>query len=77
LNVNHRSSARPRPTSRLRPAASEVDRLWASNEKAARLLDWRPQYGGIDGLKRGLALTVEWFRDPANLKAYKADVYNI
>ena len=62
---------------RLRPAASEVDRLCASNEKAARLLGWRPQYGGVEGLKRGLARTVEWFRDPVNLKAYKADVYNI
>ena len=62
---------------RVRPAASEVDRLRASNAKAARLLGWRPQYAGLDGFKRGLARTVEWFRDPANLRAYKADVYNI
>jgi len=64
-------------TQRLRPKASEVDRLWASNEKAERLLDWRPEHGGIEGLRRGLSRTIEWFRDSANLAAYKADVYNI
>jgi len=62
---------------RLRPAASEVDRLWADNAKAARLLGWKPHYAGMDGLRRGLSETIEWFRDPANRGAYKADVYNI
>ena len=62
---------------RMRPAASEVDRLWASNAKAARLLGWTPEYAGRDGLRRGLSATIEWFRDPANLRAYKADVYNL
>ncbi|MGH7863442.1 MAG: NAD-dependent 4,6-dehydratase LegB, partial [Candidatus Binataceae bacterium] len=28
---------------RMRPAASEVDRLWADNGKAARLLGWKPE----------------------------------
>lgn len=62
---------------RMRPAASEVDRLWASNAKAARLFGWTPEYAGRDGLRRGLSETIEWFRDPANLRAYKADVYNL
>lgn len=62
---------------RLRPAASEVERLWGSNEKARRLLGWSPAHGGRDGLKAGLARTVEWFRDPANLARYKAGQYNI
>ncbi|RJF89920.1 NAD-dependent epimerase/dehydratase family protein [Oleomonas cavernae] len=62
---------------RLRPAASEVERLWASNDKARRLLGWRPAHGGRDGLARGLAKTVDWFRDPANLARYKAGQYNI
>lgn len=60
---------------RMRPAASEVDRLWADNGKAARLLGWRPEYAGLEGLRRGLSETVEWFRDPNNLRAYKADAY--
>ncbi|WP_428528973.1 NAD-dependent 4,6-dehydratase LegB [Pseudorhodoplanes sp.] len=62
---------------RMRPAASEVERLWASNVRAKQLLGWAPEYGGKEGLRRGLAETIEWFRDPANLAAYKADVYNI
>ncbi len=62
---------------RVRPAASEVDRLCASNEKARRLLDWAPAYAGEDGLRRGLALTAEWFTRPANLARYKTGRYNI
>lgn len=62
---------------RLRPEASEVDRLWAANEKAAQLFNWRPNYGGRDGFRRGLAETVEWFLKPENLRSYKADIYNI
>jgi NAD dependent epimerase/dehydratase len=62
---------------RMRPAGSEVERLWADNAKARELAGWTPQYGGIDGLRRGLAETVEWFSEPANLRRYKAGLYNI
>ena len=62
---------------RLRPENSEVERLWASNAKAQALLGWQPAYGGRDGFLRGLAETVAWFREPANLAAYKADIYNL
>lgn len=62
---------------RLRPEKSEVDRLWAANEKAGRLLDWQPSYGGVDGFRRGIAETVAWFREPSHLGAYKADIYNL
>lgn len=62
---------------RLRPANSEVERLWAANDKAARLFNWTPAYGGRAGFKRGLTETVDWFADPANLIGYKADRYNI
>ena len=62
---------------RLRPEKSEVERLWASNTKARELLGWQPQYGGRDGFMRGLAETISWFRERANLSAYKADIYNI
>ncbi|MDO9371791.1 MAG: NAD-dependent 4,6-dehydratase LegB, partial [Gammaproteobacteria bacterium] len=34
---------------RLRPEKSEVERLWASNDKARDLLGWQPQYGGLEG----------------------------
>ena len=62
---------------RLRPTDSEVERLWADNSKARRLTGWRPAYAGIEGLRRGLTETVEWFLDPRNLCAYKANRYNI
>jgi nucleoside-diphosphate-sugar epimerase len=62
---------------RVRPAKSEVERLFAGNEKAKRLCGWEPEFGGLDGFKRGLALTAEWFADPDNLRRYKADIYNI
>lgn len=63
--------------SRLRPANSEVERLWADNAKALSLFGWAPAYGGREGLKRGLAETAEWFMRPENLRGYKADIYNI
>lgn len=62
---------------RLRPEKSEVNRLWADNSKAKRLLDWEPEYGGRDGFRRGLKETAEWFTNPENLKKYKSDIYNI
>ena len=62
---------------RLRPEKSEVERLWADNSKAKKLLGWAPLYGGRDGLRRGLEDTVVWFTNPANLANYKADIYNI
>jgi len=63
--------------SRLRPENSEVERLWADNSKAKRLFDWQPSYGGREGFKRGLAETALWFSEPANLRSYKADIYNL
>ncbi|HEU4698113.1 MAG TPA: NAD-dependent 4,6-dehydratase LegB [Gemmatimonadales bacterium] len=62
---------------RVRPTLSEVDRLWASNAKAERLLGWRPEYGGREGFRRGLEQTVAWFTESAHLARYKADIYNL
>ncbi|MBU6234699.1 MAG: NAD-dependent 4,6-dehydratase LegB [Alphaproteobacteria bacterium] len=62
---------------RLRPENSEVERLLACNKKAKALLGWEPEFAGRDGFKRGIALTAEWFKNPENLKAYKADIYNV
>ena len=62
---------------RLRPTKSEVERLWADNQKAKRLLGWEPLYNGKEGLKRGLADTAAWFTREENLRNYKADIYNI
>jgi NAD dependent epimerase/dehydratase len=62
---------------RLRPAASEVERLLADNRRARELVGWTPEYAGLGGIERGLTETVAWFRDPANLAGYKAGAYNL
>jgi dTDP-glucose 4,6-dehydratase len=62
---------------RLRPQASEVERLWADNAKAEALFGWAPAFAGIEGLRRGLIETLEWFGDPHHLAAYRADRYNV
>jgi len=60
---------------RMRPAKSEVDRLLACNKKAKRLLGWTPEFGGVEGFKRGLALTAAWFQNPENLARYRVGTY--
>ena len=60
---------------RLRPEASEVERLWADSTLMQSLTGWSPEYGGGDGFARGLRETIDWFSDPANLSRYKADRY--
>jgi dTDP-glucose 4,6-dehydratase len=62
---------------RVRPQASEVERLCGANAKAARLLGWQPEYGGRDGLKRGLEETIAWLADPANLARYRPGSYTL
>jgi NAD dependent epimerase/dehydratase len=62
---------------RLRPAGSEVERLWADNNLVKELSGWTPQYHGIEGLSKGLQETIAWFSNPSNLSRYKAGLYNI
>jgi NAD dependent epimerase/dehydratase len=62
---------------RLRPTNSEVNRLWADNSKARKLLDWSPKFEGELGFKKGLGLTIEWFQQAENLEPYKSGIYNL
>ena len=62
---------------RIRPKRSEVDRLFACNKKAKLLLDWEPQYAGLDGFKKGLEKTIEWFVKAENLSKINTKIYNI
>jgi NAD dependent epimerase/dehydratase len=62
---------------RLRPEKSEVERLWADNTKAKNTLKWEPKFGGIEGFRKGLEKTIEWFTIPTNLANYKSNKYNI
>jgi NAD dependent epimerase/dehydratase len=58
---------------RLRPEKSEVFRLCGSNKKIKQYTPWVPQYT----LKNGLSETITWFKNPENLKQYKAHIYNL
>ena len=62
LGVDAKPSAE---AERIRPQASEVGRLRADNAKAARLIGWKPEYGGLDGLRRGIERTVAVVSRPA------------
>jgi dTDP-glucose 4,6-dehydratase len=62
---------------RLRPEKSEVERLCAANDKARRVLDWRPRFGGLDGLRRGLNETATWFSKPEHLRLYRPEIFNL
>jgi dTDP-glucose 4,6-dehydratase len=62
---------------RLRPENSEVERLWADNSKAIEILGWKPSYAGLNGLREGLAKSIDWFTQLDNLKLYKSGIYNL
>ena len=56
---------------RLRPRKSEVYRLLCENSKAKKILNWRPQFHGRNGLKKGLRKTIDWFSVLENFQKYK------
>jgi NAD dependent epimerase/dehydratase len=56
---------------RIRPAESEVERLWADSTRARDLLGWSPRVP----LDEGLARTVRWIAD--NLERYKSGIYAV
>jgi len=58
---------------RIRPKKSEVQRLCCDNTKLCTLTNYTPKINIREGLKR----TIDWFTEPANLKKYKADIYNV
>lgn len=56
---------------RLRPKASEVERLCSDNSKALRLMNWLPG----TSLDDGLAQTIDWVRD--NLDRFRVNQYTV
>ena len=62
---------------RLRPKKSEVNRLWADNNKIKTLTNWEPQYAGTNGFQEGLKKCIDWYRQPENLALFKTNIYNI
>ncbi len=62
---------------RLRPDKSEVNRLFCDNRKALKLLDWQPEFAGVDGFRKGLEHTVHWFQEAKNLQLYRFGDYTL
>ncbi|MDC3170840.1 NAD-dependent 4,6-dehydratase LegB [Prochlorococcus sp. AH-716-E13] len=58
---------------RKRPSDSEVNRLFGCNKKIFSLTDWRQNYSGYEGFKKGLKLTIDWFTNSKNLSLYRSD----
>ena len=61
---------------RLRPDKSEVNRLLSNNQKAKKILNWKPELVKHNGLKKGLSLTIEWFKNNINRVNFKSKSYN-
>jgi NAD dependent epimerase/dehydratase len=56
---------------RIRPRASEVERLFCDNRKLLENTDWRPKHT----LDTGLMKTIDFLRN--HLPVYKTDIYNV
>ena len=61
--------------SRVRPAGSEVMRLFGDNSKLKKHTDWYPQFGGLDGFRNGLQKTCTWFvSNSSNFSSLSYDI---
>ncbi len=58
---------------RLRPPASEVERLCCDDGLMRELTGFAPSYT----LEKGLRETIDWFSDTENLKRYKTEIFNV
>ena len=58
---------------RIRPEKSEVLRLKCENSKLKTACGFVPSLS----LRQGLESTIRWFTEPANLRRYKGNLYNV
>jgi len=58
-------------TKRIRPAQSEVERLYCDNSKIITHTKWQPEFN----LKSGLLKTIAWIKENSN--QFNSDIYNI
>jgi len=58
---------------RIRPANSEVFRLWGDNTLIKGLTGFKPEYS----IEAGLKETINWFKKPENLNKFKSGIYNL
>ena len=50
---------------------------FAGYKKIKGFTNWKPKYSGKKGFYKALEITINWFKNPKNLKLYKSDVYNV
>ena len=62
---------------RMRPEASEVERLCGDSSKMFRISGWKPEHGGEEGLRRGLEKTIVWFTRTENAAGYRPNHYAV
>ena len=61
---------------RFRPDNSEVNRLFGDNSLLKDLTSWEPEYNGIEGFRKGLNKTIQWFLNLDNLRYYRPQEYS-
>lgn len=61
---------------RLRPEASEVERLAGHPGLAGELMGWAPSGSGVDYLSRGLDITIDWMRNHDPRSLHRAAAYH-
>ena len=57
---------------KVRPNLSEVNRLLGCNKKLIEKTEWKPRFTGVDGFKKGLKETIQWFTKKENLEFYNS-----
>jgi dTDP-glucose 4,6-dehydratase len=60
---------------RLRPEASEVERLWSDSSRMKNTFGWSPERANTEGLLRGLEETYEWFSQHFDGPGYRTNAY--
>ena len=60
---------------RIRPADSEVERLWSDSSKMLDTFGWQPRLSGREGLYEGLETTYRWLKDNHGRVDYDASKY--
>ena len=60
---------------RIRPADSEVERLWSDSSKMLDTFGWQPRLSGREGLYEGLEATYRWLKDNHGRADYDASKY--
>ena len=44
-------------------------------KKLKKFTNWEPNFGGINGFKKGIEITSKWFSDKNNLSRYNFNKY--